>query len=575
MQRWREQYLGLAEFLPAMALAEVDQFFTLTRQELNAAEVRRGPLNRLSVALQIGFLRMTGRMLNSCQIVPTAVLEHLGRQLDLVPPQLASIRGLYRRKRTLFDHQHVAMAALGFRYLTEHAERGLTTHLRRSAETTFSVDALVRTARVWLYEHGYVLPGDKRITLLARRAQRHVEAALSRRIAGQFSTETVAKWVATLTAPREGGAATVLEWLRDAPHRAGRHDIGECVQRAQLLRDLGAGDGDWTDIAQARLYHYAKPMLRRKPSAVSGLREPRRTVETACFLRWQLSQVTDTVLDLADHRTTDLWRAARERVEDAMALQLGSYQRVIATVIALADDASVSDQAFRERVRAATAPFAAAPGSNRAAAIRTELSGRSATVRPLLKQLTEVPLDFPAGHPLATALPLLRSIYAEGGNMLPAGTSNPFPTVWAPLIEGAVSPQAALGAYEAATLMTLKRSLRNGSASTRQSWSHRAPEHVLVPAALWQREGARLVHEMGLPGSREAFVTNLLPALEQSLASLEQAVADETLFVENGRLRIPRLPADPETAEVEQLRAAMFAANRPGAAAGSADPAGQ
>jgi hypothetical protein len=39
MQRWREQYLGLAEFLPAMAIAEVDQFFTLSRDEL-AAEVR-------------------------------------------------------------------------------------------------------------------------------------------------------------------------------------------------------------------------------------------------------------------------------------------------------------------------------------------------------------------------------------------------------------------------------------------------------------------------------------------------------------------------------------------------------
>jgi TnpA family transposase len=175
----------------------------------------------------------------------------------------------------------------------------------------------------------------------------------------------------------------------------------------------------------------------------------------------------------------------------------------------------------------------------------------------------EVPLDFAGAHSLATALRLLRSVYAEGGSMLPDGTSNPFPAVWAPLIESASTPQAALGAYEAATLMMLKRSLRNGSASTRQSSSHRAPEDVLVPAALWQREGARLVHEMGLPGSREAYMTGLLRTLEHSLASLAQAVADKTLFVENGRLRIPRLPADPETAEVEQLRAAMFAAIGP------------
>jgi len=199
MQRWREQYLGLAEFLPEMASAEVDQFFTLSREELAAVESRRGPLNRLCVGFQIGFLRMTGRTLNSCQILPPAVLAHLGRQLDLVPPQMASIRGLYRRRRTLYDHQHVAMTALGFRHLTEHAERGLTAHLRRLAETSFSTDALTRAARVWLYEHGYVLPGDKHVALVVRAALRHAEGALSRRIAVQFKVQV--GWAVPGTGP--------------------------------------------------------------------------------------------------------------------------------------------------------------------------------------------------------------------------------------------------------------------------------------------------------------------------------------------------------------------------------------
>lgn len=96
MQRWREQYLGLVEFPPAVASAEIDQFFTLNHDELAAVRKRRGPLNRLSVGLQIGFLRMTGRTLNSFQILPAAVLEHLGLQLRLTPPRLASIRALYR-----------------------------------------------------------------------------------------------------------------------------------------------------------------------------------------------------------------------------------------------------------------------------------------------------------------------------------------------------------------------------------------------------------------------------------------------------------------------------------------------
>jgi hypothetical protein len=44
-----------------MLNAEVDQFFTLSRDELAAVATLRGPLNRLSVALQIGYLRVTGQ----------------------------------------------------------------------------------------------------------------------------------------------------------------------------------------------------------------------------------------------------------------------------------------------------------------------------------------------------------------------------------------------------------------------------------------------------------------------------------------------------------------------------------
>ena len=83
------------------------------------------------------------------------------------------------------------MNVLGFRHLTDHAECGLTTHLRRAVETAFGSDTLTRVARVWLYEHGYTLPADKRVTLLVRAALRHAEHVLSKRIAAQFTPKTV------------------------------------------------------------------------------------------------------------------------------------------------------------------------------------------------------------------------------------------------------------------------------------------------------------------------------------------------------------------------------------------------
>jgi hypothetical protein len=139
----------------------------------------------------------------------------------------------------LFDHQRVAMDALGFRHLTERAERGLTAYLRRSVEATFSGDSLIRLAKVWLYGRSYVLPGGKRIRLLVGAALRHAENALCRRIATKFDSQTVAARIKKLTAPREG-TVTVLEWLRDPPHRVGRRDIADHVERAETLRELGS-----------------------------------------------------------------------------------------------------------------------------------------------------------------------------------------------------------------------------------------------------------------------------------------------------------------------------------------------
>ena len=69
---------------------------------------------------------MTGGTLNSVELIPPKVLDHLGRQLDCVAPRIASIRAFYRRRRrTLFEHHASALRLLGRSELTPHAERGL------------------------------------------------------------------------------------------------------------------------------------------------------------------------------------------------------------------------------------------------------------------------------------------------------------------------------------------------------------------------------------------------------------------------------------------------------------------
>jgi hypothetical protein len=113
MGHWEHRYLGWYRFPDSSTPIEIEQLFTLESDELACAKARRTPLHRLAVALHIVFLKTTGRLLNSVEIVPVTLLEYLGRQLRCTPPRITSIRALYRRRRTLFDHQQVAIDVLG------------------------------------------------------------------------------------------------------------------------------------------------------------------------------------------------------------------------------------------------------------------------------------------------------------------------------------------------------------------------------------------------------------------------------------------------------------------------------
>ena len=126
MSRWDQHYLGRENFPEALSALEVQRFFTPTPEEKQIVLQRRSPTNRIGFALQIGFLKMTGRSLNSVELVPPDVLAHLGRVIECEPPRIASIRAFYRRRRTLFEHQAAARALLRRSEVSEHGLRGLT-----------------------------------------------------------------------------------------------------------------------------------------------------------------------------------------------------------------------------------------------------------------------------------------------------------------------------------------------------------------------------------------------------------------------------------------------------------------
>jgi Domain of unknown function (DUF4158) len=108
MNDWQSTWLGRRSLPRDLSGFEIEAFFNFSDAERRVIEERRGPALKIALALQIGFLRMTGRLLEAVRMVPPALWQHLGKQFDVAPPELASLRATYRRRRTLFEHQEVA-----------------------------------------------------------------------------------------------------------------------------------------------------------------------------------------------------------------------------------------------------------------------------------------------------------------------------------------------------------------------------------------------------------------------------------------------------------------------------------
>src|SRR5260221_13788426 len=95
MQDWQTTFLGMRELPRDISDFEMKAFFTFDGAEREAINARRGDAHKLGLALHIGFLRMSGRLLYAFRVVPVALWRHLSEELGIATPDVASLRTLY------------------------------------------------------------------------------------------------------------------------------------------------------------------------------------------------------------------------------------------------------------------------------------------------------------------------------------------------------------------------------------------------------------------------------------------------------------------------------------------------
>ena len=117
---------------------------------------------------------MAGCYLDAFETVPKALLEHIGEQLQIPVSDLATLRALYRRDRTLRDYQQWVAKILGFQQYILYRQRVLVSAMRNEARQASTLAKLTEFARRWLYDRRILLPAPRSLVEVARAAHLRV-----------------------------------------------------------------------------------------------------------------------------------------------------------------------------------------------------------------------------------------------------------------------------------------------------------------------------------------------------------------------------------------------------------------
>lgn len=292
MDHWQASFLGLKRLPRELTDFEIEACFTFTLAERALIEGRRRPELKLGLALQIGFLRMSGRLLDAVRMVPAALWRHLGSQFSIAAPDLASLRAMYRRAPTLIEHQQLACEALEFHWLSDAQRHALMRALRQELTRTRDRERLLVFARRWLYEHRLIIVHERSLRSMIAGAIRQHEAALAKRIHAVVERDRIEQWQKALLRLRDAGVSN-QSWLWAAPAKHSSRQIDELLERIEKLYELDI-QKYFTDVPDDLLRRYARRLAARSPSAGRLIHEPSRTIEVAYFLRYCLLLNTDS-----------------------------------------------------------------------------------------------------------------------------------------------------------------------------------------------------------------------------------------------------------------------------------------
>ncbi|WP_455281354.1 DUF4158 domain-containing protein [Cupriavidus necator] len=371
--------MGAREVPRELSSFELQTFFTYSHAEHELIGRRRGSMMKLGLALHIGFLRMTGCPLNAFGILPPVLLRHLAIELDIDTPDLASLRAPYARGRTLSDHQLLACQTLGFRWMVAHQRPALVRALRDEVLRCGDRERLLSYARQWLYQHRLIIFHERALRSLVASALTELEASAAASIHSTVPPSTWRRWVAAMEQVRPDGQH-IQNWLWAVPAKHSTRQFSQVLERIEWLVGIGVACHPigLNDVLVRRFTHR---LAARSPSLSARIKEPARTLEVGCFLRYCLLTATDQLILMFQRRVADLWRQSADGVT-APVDWAAQYRQLLDEL------ASLNSELTQARHEAREAAVAQAEGRARLEAQAAALADRLAAAEQVQQRTT-------------------------------------------------------------------------------------------------------------------------------------------------------------------------------------------
>ncbi len=561
----RRSILSAAERTSLLRLPDTEEelirHYTFSEADLSLIRHRRSDANRLGVAVQLCLLRFPGQGLVPDAILPSILLQWLGRQINIDPVCWAhyAVREETRREHLLELRAYLGLMPFGLMHYMQAVQEA--TELALQTDKGIVLVASVLDA---LRLRQIILPGLDVIERICAQAitlaNRRIYAALSGPL-----TENHRHRLDELLKRRDNGNTTCLAWLRQSPVKPNSRHMLEHIERLKTWQSIDLPSGIERLVHQNRLLKIAREGGQMTPADLAKFAPQRRYATLVALVIEGMATVIDEIIDLNDRILGKVFNAAKNKHQQqfqasgkAINAKVRLYGRIGQALI----DAKQSDSDPFAAIEAVMPWDAFAESVNDAQKLAQpesfdflhRIGENYATLRRYAPEFLAV-LKLraaPAAKSLLEAIDVLRDMNAKNTRKLPVDASTDFiKPRWQKLVINDTGIDRRY--YELCALSELKNSLRSGDIWVQGSRQFKDFEDYLIPPEKFA--SLKQMNDLALPVASdcEQYLHERLKLLETQLATVHRmAEANElpdAIITESGLKISPFDSAVPDTAQ--------------------------